>query len=65
MLGAIVGPLATAAIAVAWELKDAVLPWEAGVVTRWPVVYNWGGDGFSWRDLVATIVGGLISALLF
>ena len=32
-----------------WELKDAVMPWER---------YGfWGGDGFSWRDLVADAAG--------
>ncbi|HEA19674.1 hypothetical protein LCGC14_2100560 [marine sediment metagenome] len=35
-----------------WELKDSIMPWEK---------YGfWGGDGFSWKDLIADFVGILI-----
>jgi len=41
--------VAVAVISVLWEIKDAIIPYE---------VYGfWGGDGFSWRDLVAGWVG--------
>ncbi len=36
-------------LGVLWEIKDALLPYErAGF---------WGGDGFSWKDLVANGLG--------
>ena len=39
---------------VIWEIKDSILDWR---------IYGWyGGDGFSWRDLVADIVGFLFMA---
>ena len=39
-----------------WEVKDGLLPWEtAGAL---------GGDGFSWRDLCANLLG-MFSASLF
>ena len=40
----------------AWEIKDGLMDYH---------VYGWfGGDGFSWRDLVADAVG-IIIALIF
>jgi len=41
----------------AWEIKDALIPWERGYVTMWPIEHNWGGDGFSWRDMLASWTG--------
>lgn len=39
-----------------WECKDAVLPWEE---------HGWiGGDGFSWRDLVVSIIGMAIGFII-
>ncbi|MDQ7052701.1 MAG: hypothetical protein Q9P14_07365 [candidate division KSB1 bacterium] len=36
-------------IGILWEIKDALLPYEkAGF---------WGGDGFSWKDLLANFAG--------
>jgi hypothetical protein len=48
-----------------WEVKDALFPWENDrYITRWPIHYNWGGDGFSWRDMLAAWFGaGLIYLL--
>ena len=35
-----------------WELKDGYMPYE---------IYGWyGGEGFSWKDLIADFVGILI-----
>jgi hypothetical protein len=42
-----------------WEVKDGIIPWEARPVTKWPILYNWGGDGFSWRDMIAAWAGAL------
>lgn len=41
---------------VLWECKDALLPWEK---YGW-----WGGDGFSWRDLIASYLGILLLFIL-
>ena len=38
-----------------WEVKDAYVPWET--------VGFWGGDGFSWRDMLASWGGALAGAL--
>jgi VanZ family protein len=36
-----------------WEVKDGYLDWEK---------YNrWGGEGFSWKDLIANLVGILLA----
>lgn len=43
-----------------WEVKDSLLPWEDGHVTHFPIKYNWGGDGFSWRDMLAAWTGALL-----
>jgi hypothetical protein len=48
-----------------WEVKDGFLLWndrKADGSYRWETVtfgfhYNWGGDGFSWRDMVAAWAG--------
>ncbi|MGH7595552.1 MAG: hypothetical protein ACREOI_04330 [bacterium] len=37
------------AIGLLWEIKDALMPYEK---YGW-----WGGEGFSWKDLAANIVG--------
>lgn len=46
-------PLHTAlvlfAVGLVWEIKDALVPYEN--------VGFWGGDGFSWKDLSANILG--------
>lgn len=44
-----------------WEIKDALIPWENRYETNWPIRYNWGGDGFSWRDMIAAWAGALIT----
>ena len=39
-----------------WEVKDAFVPWET---------YGfWGGDGFSWRDFAADILGIIFAIFL-
>jgi hypothetical protein len=43
-----------------WEIKDAIIPWEKRYETNWPIRYNWGGDGFSWRDCLAAWLGAAI-----
>jgi len=43
------GLSAAVAAGVMWELKDAIMPWER--------FGFWGGDGFSFRDLAADLVG--------
>ena len=40
----------------AWEVKDGILDWEK--------IGYFGGDGFSWRDLVADCVGILLWVIL-
>jgi len=48
--------IATGSTGLFWEVKDALVPWET---------YGfWGGDGFSWRDIVADIYG-IIAGFLF
>jgi VanZ family protein len=37
------------AIGLLWEIKDALMPYEK---YGW-----WGGEGFSWKDLIANIIG--------
>jgi uncharacterized protein YfiM (DUF2279 family) len=37
------------AIGLLWEIKDAIVPYEKH---GW-----WGGEGFSWKDLVANVIG--------
>jgi len=44
-----------------WEIKDGFISYKKGYITNWPIRYNWGGDGFSWRDLVASWIGALIA----
>lgn len=39
----------TAISAVLWECKDALLPWEK--------YGDWGGDGFSYKDLIWSLAG--------
>lgn len=56
-----------------WEIKDGYLDWndrkENGDY-RWQTItfgfrYNWGGDGFSWRDMVAAWLGaGIIYTII-
>lgn len=41
---------------VVWEVKDAIVSYR-----RNPF---WGGDGFSWKDLLANFAGMLLGALL-
>jgi len=44
-----------------WEIKDGFLDYENGYFTDFPIRYNWGGDGFSWKDMLAAWAGaGLI-----
>ncbi len=48
--------VAAASTGVLWEVKDAILPWEK---------YGfWGGDGFSWRDIVADVFGIATAVLI-
>ena len=47
-----------------WEVKDAYVYWEtAPYVSLGPLCINVGGDGFSWKDLVANTVGYLAGIL--
>jgi len=48
--------LCTVLFALLWEVKDGYMDWQ-----RWGF---WGGDGFSWRDVVADFLGGLITAVV-
>lgn len=41
---------------VVWEIKDAIVSYR-----RNPF---WGGDGFSWKDLLANLAGMLFGAIL-
>lgn len=52
-------PSATAVFSagVLWEAKDAVIPWER--------FGFWGGDGFSWRDLVSDGLGVAAAVLVW
>ncbi len=47
-----------------WEIKDALIPWEKKYCTRIIIVYNWGGDGFSWKDMIAAWLGALLIEFL-
>lgn len=48
-----------------WEVKDAIIAWEdRQYMTHIVIDYNWGGDGFSWKDMVSAWAGaGLTVAL--
>lgn len=41
----------------AWEIKDALVPHEK---YGW-----WGGDGFSWRDAVASTAGAAVGFVVY
>lgn len=69
----------TVTFAVLWEIKDALVPYENFVVpmiklTAWlphsvsnliVVHCNPGGNGFSYRDILAGMVGVVILLLIF
>lgn len=67
-----IGLISSAVFWFLWEVKDGILRWEEGqYITHWPIRYNWGGDGFSWKDMLAAwagifllLIGDLILALL-
>ena len=63
-LGALIHPDFGLAFSMAfwflWEVKDGLIPWESMPVTTWPLKYNWGGDGFSWRDMIAAWAGAIL-----
>ena len=44
------------ALGILWEIKDALVPFEK--------YGKLGGDGFSWRDIMADIVGLAIALIL-
>ncbi len=44
------------AIGLLWEIKDALLPYEK---YGW-----WGGEGFSWKDLTANMIGMAVGVAL-
>jgi hypothetical protein len=49
--------IAIGSACVLWEVKDGIVPWET---------YGfWGGDGFSWRDVVADAVGITAAILIW
>jgi len=49
-----------------WEVKDALLRYEEEhYVTHWLMWYNWGGDGFSWKDMVAAWAGAMIIGIIW
>lgn len=65
--GIIKGAIASAIFWFLWEVKDGLLKWENGYISHWPIWYNWGGDGFSYKDMLAAwcgailiLIGGLI-----
>ena len=43
-----------------WEVKDAVIPYEK-LSGQWK---KWGGDGFSWKDLVSTLAGVILGTFI-
>jgi len=59
------GGIASAIFWFLWEVKDSMLEWEDGqYMTHIVIDYNWGGDGFSWKDMVSAWAGaGLTVAL--
>lgn len=60
-----VSPFFSAVFWALWEVKDALVRWEDEYITNWPITYNWGGDGASWRDAVAAWAGVLSWYLIF
>ncbi|MDD5062766.1 MAG: hypothetical protein PHN44_10855 [Candidatus Marinimicrobia bacterium] len=53
-----VGVICSAIFWFLWEVKDGILRYEeCQYVTHWPIWYNWGAEGFSWRDMVAAWLG--------
>jgi len=62
---AVIGSLISGLFWFFWEIKDGLLSWKAGYITRWPIEYNWGGDGFSWRDMLAAWTGAALFLFIF
>lgn len=44
-----------------WEVKDAIIPCEMKYIM---FGYNWGGDGFSIKDLIAATAGIVIALII-
>jgi len=63
-LFALINPVFSMIFWFLWEVKDGFLRWEEDkYITNWPLKYNWGGDGFSWRDMLAAWLGAGIVML--
>jgi hypothetical protein len=62
LLLALISPLASMIFWALWEVKDALLPWEHGYYTWFPFIgkMNWGGDGFSYKDMISSWIGAII-----
>ena len=56
ILSLITGLWTTIILAVAWEVKDGLMKWED---------FGWiGGDGFSYKDIIWSVVGILIVQII-
>ena len=62
----IIGLIVSAIFWFLWEVKDGLLRWEEGkYITNWIIRYNWGGDGFSWKDMLAAWLGAGLSTIFY
>lgn len=67
LLFGVVSPFYSAIFWFLWEVKDAIVPYENSKFTTWfPVIgeMNWGGDGFSWKDLLSSLGGSVLIFIL-
>ncbi len=56
----------TLGIGILWEIKDGILKWEneKNVINIFGWKYNIGGDGISWKDIIADGIGIICSFIL-
>lgn len=60
----IYGAICSAIFWFLWDVKDGLIKWEDSYCTEWPIHYNWGGDGFSWKDVVSAWMGAFLLLLI-
>ena len=55
------GPIESVLFWLAWEIKDAFVPYEK----KFNVLgYNLGGDGFSMKDWLASVAGSVVATVV-
>jgi len=61
----IIGAICSAIFWFLWEIKDGLIKWEDGYCTGWPIHYNWGGDGLSYKDMLVAWIGAILILLIW